>query len=287
MQLLLIGLWWNKKKDEFFLWKPSTVDSIAATAFDKRPPSMITHDCKKTMAEISQKFSFKKRWTRALTCRSYSSWLTKEAAIQSVSNFISTFTDVITAAHCLRTLSYLVSFSGVKIWWPVSMCSSASSIVLKAAIQAGSRQLQVLTDIVFSLCLVFFCATRGIFFVQFPILSSQKERHFVHSKTLHIHALTNIVSLPDAHAFRSQREIIVFCYPRILLLVAPADVTDWLISHSATLIPAIPGGESKPFFLSFALSMLWISATWCGRRCLQGTIFLSNKSLSDWGSEKS
>ena len=113
----------------------------------------------------------------------YSSWLTKKAAIQSVSNFISTFTDVITAAHCLRTLSYLVSFSGVKIWWPESMCSSVSSIVLKAAIQAGSKQLQVLTDIVFSLCLVFFCATRGILFVQFPILSSQKERHFVHSKT--------------------------------------------------------------------------------------------------------
>ena len=44
--------------------------------------------------------------------------------------------------------------------------------------------------------------------------------------------------------------------PRILLLVVPADVTDWLILHSAALAPAIPGGDSKPFFMSFLLSML-------------------------------
>ena len=50
---------------------------------------------------------------------------------------------------------------------------------------------------------------------------------------------------PTLHACQTQMFLKVreklsnFVIPRIFLLVAPADVTDWLILHSATLAPAI------------------------------------------------
>ena len=76
VQLLLKDFRSNKKRKNYFLWKPSTVDFVIATASCKRPPSMITYDCKKTIARISQKFSFKKRWPNMLT--DYRSWLKKD-----------------------------------------------------------------------------------------------------------------------------------------------------------------------------------------------------------------
>ena len=50
-----------------------------------------------------------------------------------------------------------------------------------------------------------------------------------------------------------REKLLYFVIPGILLLATPPDIPDWSILHSATLVAAIPGGNSKPFFMSLAL----------------------------------
>ena len=80
-------------------------------------------------------------------------------------------------------------------------------------------------------------------------------------------------------------KLVYFGIPGILL-ATPADITGWSILHSATLIPAIHPGDSKPFFFFFFTFYAVIFSN-MSKGCLQGAIFLSHKSLPDWGSEKS
>ena len=107
-----------------------------------------------------------------------------------------------------------------------------------------------LGDILLSFCLAFLLCNTRYLFRPIPNPFEPRDILFIR-RPLYIHALSNIVILPDAHALRSQREIIVFRYSGILLLAAPADIADWSILHSATLVPVTPGGDSKPFFMSF------------------------------------
>ena len=80
----------------------------------------------------------------------------------------------------------------------------------------NTSRFKAATDLVTCLAYFFVCVT-AVSFLSNP-QSFRSQRHFVHSKTLYIHALTNIVSLPDAHAFRSQREIIAFRFPQNLVI---------------------------------------------------------------------
>ena len=115
----------------------------------------------------------------------------------------------------------------------------------------GTKSIDRLIDIAFPVCLAFLLCNMRYHFRPMPNSFERRDILFT-PRPLYIHALTNIVSFPEAHAFRSQR----FVIHGILLLVAPADITDWLLLHSPTLVPAIPGADSKPFFMSFALSTL-------------------------------
>ena len=113
----------------------------------------------------------------------------------------------------------------------VRVGSTASSIVLKVAIQAGSRQLKVfdrVIDIMFSLCLAFLLCNMRCLFRPIPNPFEPRDILFV-PILLYIHALSNIVSLPDAHAFRNQREIIVFRYPWNLV-ISSACCHHWLVN---------------------------------------------------------
>ena len=69
---------------------------------------------------------------------------------------------------------------------------------------------------IFPLPGIFLCNTRYLFR---PIPNPFEPRDILFIlRSLYIHALANIVSLADAHALRSQREIIVFRYPQNLVI---------------------------------------------------------------------
>ena len=92
----------------------------------------------------------------------------------------------------------------------------------------AAKSIDRLSNIVFSLCLVFLlCNTRYLFR---PLPNPFEPRNILFMpRPLYIHALSNIVSLPDAHAFRSQREIIVFRYSRNLV-ISSACWHRWLVN---------------------------------------------------------
>ena len=126
----------------------------------------------------------------------------------------------------------MVSFSVVIIWWPVYPCAHPPHRLSwrwqYKQVQGSYKYWQTQWHRVFPLPGIFFCVQHAVSFLS-NSLSFRAQRHFVHSKTLYIHALANIVSLSDAHAFRSQREIIVFCYPQNLV-ISSACWCHWLVN---------------------------------------------------------
>ena len=70
--------------------------------------------------------------------------------------------------------------------------------------------------------------------------SFRAKRHLVHSQTPLYPCQTHML-------LEVREKLLYFGIPGILL-AAPADIMGWSTLHSATLIPAIPPGDSKPFF---------------------------------------